>query len=186
MEAVDFEGDLESEVDDRKSGSRMSCADVFTCLRCGGVLLTEGAREAWWNRNYHNGGELSATHPFSPSVIVDRCGGLGCCASRSSGCHADAWMTQPMGNALYATDCYAWRTYGNNDPNKAIQQALNDCNGANLVVDGVYGALTDAAIRSVQSSRGITVDGRYGPQTRDYMKWSTLTTQGYTSCWSRY
>jgi hypothetical protein len=94
---------------------------------------------------------------------------------------ANAWMTQPMGNALYATDCYAWRTYGNNDPNKAIQQALNDCNGANLVVDGVYGALTDAAIRSVQSSRG-----RYGPQTRDYMKWSTLTTQGYTSCWSRY
>lgn len=98
----------------------------------------------------------------------------------------NAWMSQPMGYAYYATDCYAGGTYGSSDSVKTIQDALNHCNGANLEVDGSYGPLTKAAVRAVQASHGITVDGAYGPQTRDHMSWWAVTSLGHGQCWSRY
>jgi len=51
---------------------------------------------------------------------------------------------------------------------RALQHLLN-YRGASLTVDGSFGANTDAAVRSFQSSHGLTVDGRVGPQT-----WSAL------------
>jgi peptidoglycan hydrolase-like protein with peptidoglycan-binding domain len=43
---------------------------------------------------------------------------------------------------------------------KLLQQALGG-----IKVDGVFGAETEAAVRSFQASRGLTVDGIVGPQT---------------------
>lgn len=48
-----------------------------------------------------------------------------------------------------------------------LQIDLNDCEGANLTVDGDYGPLTAAAVKRVQHAEGITQDGIYGPQTID-------------------
>ena len=51
---------------------------------------------------------------------------------------------------------------------KYLQERLN-ANGANLVVDGVFGKATTAAVRSAQSKAGIAVDSVVGPNT-----WSAL------------
>jgi hypothetical protein len=52
-----------------------------------------------------------------------------------------------------------------------LQQQMNVCYGTKLATDGVFGSLTQAAVKHVQSLIGVTVDGIYGPQTRNAMKW---------------
>ena len=47
---------------------------------------------------------------------------------------------------------------------KALQVELN-AHGANLVVDGDFGSLTLAAVKSFQRSKGLVVDGLVGPIT---------------------
>jgi peptidoglycan hydrolase-like protein with peptidoglycan-binding domain len=51
---------------------------------------------------------------------------------------------------------------------RALQYLLN-YRGVSLTVDGSFGANTETAVRSFQSSHGLTVDGVVGPQT-----WSAL------------
>ncbi|MFC8920654.1 MULTISPECIES: peptidoglycan-binding domain-containing protein [unclassified Streptomyces] len=55
-----------------------------------------------------------------------------------------------------------------------VQQAQcylnNSLTGEGLVVDGIFGPLTDAAVRRFQGCADITVDGLCGAQT-----WSHLT-----------
>ncbi|MGM9538535.1 MAG: GH25 family lysozyme [Candidatus Onthomonas sp.] len=48
---------------------------------------------------------------------------------------------------------------------KWLQTRLNQ-NGADLAVDGIFGTLTDKAVRAYQKARGLTVDGIVGPKTR--------------------
>lgn len=48
---------------------------------------------------------------------------------------------------------------------KLIQQQLNAKAGAGLVVDGIFGPRTRAAVVAYQRSRGLLVDGIVGPQT---------------------
>ncbi|MER5210334.1 peptidoglycan-binding domain-containing protein [Streptomyces sp. NPDC002838] len=55
---------------------------------------------------------------------------------------------------------------------RALQKNLNVCYGKALVLDGVFGAATAAALRDVQSRIGVAVDGVYGPLTRNKMKWA--------------
>ncbi|GAB2539276.1 C40 family peptidase [Brachybacterium huguangmaarense] len=52
-----------------------------------------------------------------------------------------------------------------NDRVQELQTALND-NGADLKVDGIFGRATHNAVIDFQSSNGLKVDGRVGPQTR--------------------
>ena len=47
----------------------------------------------------------------------------------------------------------------------ALQNLLNQRIGAGLVVDGIFGPLTEAAVRNFQARVGILVDGRVGNQT---------------------
>jgi hypothetical protein len=59
-----------------------------------------------------------------------------------------------------------------------LQDALNRCYGANLVMDGLFGPATEAALRGVQASHGLPVDGIYNPQLRRAMLWPVYNADG--------
>ncbi|WP_051740100.1 peptidoglycan-binding protein [Kitasatospora sp. MBT66] len=56
---------------------------------------------------------------------------------------------------------------------KALQKALSRCHSLDTGgTDGVYGAKTEAAVRTVQSWYDeLEDDGVYGPNTRDSIRW---------------
>ena len=65
---------------------------------------------------------------------------------------------------------FAQLSLGSDDKNAVWQlQTLLNENGANLVVDGVFGAKTDAAVRQYQADNGLEADGIVGANT-----WSML------------
>jgi len=49
-------------------------------------------------------------------------------------------------------------------PVRTLQHLLR-AHGQNVAVDGIFGPATEAAVRAVQTSRGLAVDGIVGPQT---------------------
>lgn len=55
----------------------------------------------------------------------------------------------------------------------ATTQRLLNANGASLAVDGWYGALTRAAVRTYQSTHGLSVDGYAGPATQASLRGTT-------------
>jgi peptidoglycan hydrolase-like protein with peptidoglycan-binding domain len=62
-----------------------------------------------------------------------------------------------------------------------LQIALNECNlHAGLAVDGIYGSLTGAAVRAVQSHDGVPADGVFGPVTAFAMQWPVVGSNGGT------
>ncbi|SCF56944.1 peptidoglycan-binding protein [Streptomyces sp. Ncost-T10-10d] len=61
----------------------------------------------------------------------------------------------------------------------ALQAALILCYGMDVGGrDGVYGAKTEAAVRSLQRATGQTADGIYGPNTRNVVEWRWYTNPG--------
>lgn len=68
------------------------------------------------------------------------------------------------------------------DPVSLVQLALAGCNGQAVPVDGSYGDALGWALGAVQSAAGLTVDGIYGPETREAMAWPTELDDGGTSC----
>jgi peptidoglycan hydrolase-like protein with peptidoglycan-binding domain len=60
-----------------------------------------------------------------------------------------------------------WPVSRNGDQGHPILtlQELLRAHGQRIAVDGVFGPLTEAAVRAVQTSRGLTADGIVGPQT---------------------
>ncbi|MEU1677240.1 peptidoglycan-binding domain-containing protein [Streptomyces roseifaciens] len=54
---------------------------------------------------------------------------------------------------------------------RALQLSLNECYGANLARDGIFGAGTQTALWRAQSQEGQAADGVYGPRTRDALHW---------------
>jgi len=61
-----------------------------------------------------------------------------------------------------------WRGNSNREANRELQYLLNR-HGANLVVDGSFGPLTEAAVMTFQRTNGLPVNGIVGEQT-----WSAL------------
>ncbi|MFD8013617.1 peptidoglycan-binding protein [Streptomyces sp. NPDC058955] len=62
-----------------------------------------------------------------------------------------------------------------------LQQALTICHGLDTGgIDGVYGAKTEAAVRTVQSQHGLSADGIYGPNTRNVVSWRWYANIGAT------
>ena len=54
-----------------------------------------------------------------------------------------------------------------------VQVALSACNGQPVPLDSVNGDATTQALAAVQARNGLTVDGSYGPATREAMAWPT-------------
>jgi peptidoglycan hydrolase-like protein with peptidoglycan-binding domain len=52
-----------------------------------------------------------------------------------------------------------------------LQFDLDACYGAGLYLDSDFGPLTKAALQAAQRSAGISADGNYGTQTRDWILW---------------
>lgn len=64
-----------------------------------------------------------------------------------------------------------------------VQQKLNSLGFANplLVVDGAQGPLSTAAIKAFQQSKGLTVDGKIGPQTLSAMGLSSSSSSAVST-----
>ena len=60
---------------------------------------------------------------------------------------------------------------GDEDAVAVVQQALVQCHGQTLAIDGEYGPATAGAVSSVQRQAGIAPDGEYGPTTLEAMRW---------------
>lgn len=73
-------------------------------------------------------------------------------------------LAQPAG--AYATV----RSGSRGDDVKTLQTMLNAVQNAGLSVDGIFGSLTEAAVKRFQSANGLTVDGICGAKT-----WAALT-----------
>jgi hypothetical protein len=72
------------------------------------------------------------------------------------------------------TSSWCWQAKGDSSRGWTIadiQKALNLCNGASLVTDGIYGEKTRQAVIAVQRKAGLTQDGVYGPATMRAMSW---------------
>lgn len=52
-----------------------------------------------------------------------------------------------------------------------LQLTLNNCYGAGLALDSIFGSRTKAALVRAQQSAGTTADGVYGPKTRKAIVW---------------
>jgi peptidoglycan hydrolase-like protein with peptidoglycan-binding domain len=63
------------------------------------------------------------------------------------------------------------KTGFNEHPTKTLQYLLR-ARGHNVVVDGLFGPQTDAAVKAFQASQGLTADGIVGPTT-----WTALVVQ---------
>jgi len=53
------------------------------------------------------------------------------------------------------------------DDVSALQKFLNDMQGENLVTDGVWGNLTELAVKRFQTKSSVKIDGIVGDQTRE-------------------
>ena len=55
----------------------------------------------------------------------------------------------------------------------ALQRTLNQCYQRGLSTDGVFGTATYNALKYAQGRAGATIDGVYGPETRDKILWGS-------------
>ncbi len=90
--------------------------------------------------------------------------------SAFKGAGGNYMLIPTVGSATFKDNC---ELGVGNDSNAVLilQETLNSCYGAHLALDSDYGPLTKAAVEHAQSVVGVTVDGIYGPVTRDHIKW---------------
>ncbi|MFI6281350.1 peptidoglycan-binding protein [Streptomyces sp. NPDC050988] len=69
-----------------------------------------------------------------------------------------------------SSNCYMDRG-ANSTAVGMLQRSLNVCYGRSLSIDGIFGPATEAALKYAQDKENIGVDGEYGTQSRDNLKW---------------
>ncbi|MFD9445268.1 peptidoglycan-binding domain-containing protein [Streptomyces sp. NPDC060006] len=88
-------------------------------------------------------------------------------------------------NGLNNVRC--WMDYGSTGNGvETLQLALKSCYGRSIVVDGDFGPATRDALEYAQSQEGITVDGQYGEQGFNNLKWARYTQDGTRNGCARY
>ncbi|MBF4462822.1 MULTISPECIES: peptidoglycan-binding protein [unclassified Rathayibacter] len=80
-----------------------------------------------------------------------------------------------IGEATWSAMTVTVQSGSSGDAVSAVQTQVN-ANGASVAVDGVFGDATTAAVKSFQSSAGLTADGIVGPAT-----WKALIAGGTTA-----
>lgn len=83
----------------------------------------------------------------------------------SSGAHVHIHMVDPNGNREDVMPWFAQSAGSSAVASVTEYQNLLNSHGYGLVVDGVHGPATDAAVRDFQAKRGLAVDGVVGPAT---------------------
>lgn len=74
-------------------------------------------------------------------------------------------------NGTSGSNCYL--VYGHTGGGvEALQKNMNSCYGTRLVTDGRFGEATRDALKDVQGRIGAAVDGEYGRETHEKMKWA--------------
>ncbi|ARV57902.1 hypothetical protein BZZ01_03960 [Nostocales cyanobacterium HT-58-2] len=77
---------------------------------------------------------------------------------------------QPMINQAAFSSGLPTLRFGDSGNSVKVLQRLLVSNGYFVQLDGVFGALTETAVRAFQSARGLKADGVVGPRT-----WGELT-----------
>lgn len=94
------------------------------------------------------------------------------------------WGQVPgIDNAWVKTEsCYLNYGTWNNDAVQALQRSLKYCYGRGIALDGDFGSATRSALRYAQGREGIAVDGVYGQQSHDNLRWYIAAKRGcYTA-----
>jgi len=78
--------------------------------------------------------------------------------------------SQPQPTAMGEHPGFSLRQGERGDSVRQIQTCLNRVNSAGLVVDGVFGPLTHAAVVNYQSANGLTADGIVGTITWNHLR----------------
>ena len=128
-------------------------------------------------------GSTTKTVDAVPDVDGDgpgTCDGVLVVESASGSARVPGDTDRPDGTATPLCEMDA----GDGDPDAVavLQQALADCHGQTVTVDGRYGPQTADAVMAVQSQAAIAVDGEYGPATLEVMRWPVDGTEGASDC----
>jgi peptidoglycan hydrolase-like protein with peptidoglycan-binding domain len=81
-----------------------------------------------------------------------------------------------------STACVMGPEQGDDDAVVVLQNALAQCNGQAVEMDGEYGAQTVRAVATVQRQAGVAEDGKYGPVTLQVMRWPATASEGSSDC----
>lgn len=92
----------------------------------------------------------------------------------------------PSTNPERAVDCIMDRGITNNIAVSMLQIAMITCypsQAGSLTATGDFGPLTESVLKAVQKQVGATVDGIWGPETGDLMRWDAYPKEiGPTKC----
>jgi len=83
----------------------------------------------------------------------------------------DSAFARPAYNSV-SLNCYMHQYKQSGSGVRRLQEALTFCYRQDIAWDGVFGPATAAALANAQRAEGIPADGKYGPQTRDSMRWN--------------
>lgn len=99
--------------------------------------------------------------------------------------HRGGYSTQVPATSGGSTSCVMGRGSSGEHVSE-LQRALAVCHGLDTgTIDGVYGAKTEAAVRTLQSWNGLNADGIYGPNTRNVVSWRWYAYAGVGATCSR-
>jgi hypothetical protein len=155
---------------------------VFAAVLVGAIALANNGSSTTSSSSSSSNTGSSEAQGFSFDLGSDTHGGT--CNHTSSFDSSHGRYTIPSNgssDAKAARDCTLDQDHGSGAPVSTLQQALNQCNGAHLAVDGDYGSGTAGAVRSFQSSHGLAADGKYGPATAGKLSWPS-TSGSKTTC----
>jgi hypothetical protein len=94
------------------------------------------------------------------------------------------WAMIPIYNATGSNNCSMKIDTNRRNPAAwALQVSLKYCYVSNLATTTVYGPRTAAAVAKAQDAAGAGVDGIYGPETRNKIKWKWHPTSGDPQSW---
>lgn len=133
------------------------------------VLAPMGLELPWWIARYPSSRAISFGTPpnmsYRPQVAGDLWGWQYSSAGQVPGIQHSTDLNLIFADTAGLDTQGRLLRYGDRGADvRLLQQQLNR-HGASLVVDGIFGPRTDAALRAFQRREGLVVDGIVGPKT---------------------